>query len=298
MAATGPFAHGSYPLADSLRYEGDPGLFGPDSVSWRVIGDVAAFVGGVRALFVQSAHPEVVAGVEQHSRYREDPLGRLARTSAYVTATTFGAIPEVEEAVAKVRRAHRVVAGFSHRGLPYSADAPALSAWVHNALTDSFLRCYQEFGPERLTDEEADRFVAEQSEVGRLLEAYPLPATAVDLAEWVEWHPHLAPSPGMEDAVEFLRHPPLETVGQKAGYQVMQAAAVATLPERLRRVLDVERRPGALRAGRALIATLRWALGMSPSWNLALVRVGAPVPVGLFRQLLPPPEAGATGRAV
>lgn len=297
-SATGPFAHGSYPLADSLRYQGDPGLFGPGSVSWRVIGDVAAFEGGVRALFVQSAHPEVVAGVEQHSRYREDPLGRLARTSAYVTATTFGAMPEVEEAVAKVRRAHRVVAGFSHRGLPYSADAPALSAWVHNALTDSFLRCYQEFGPERLTPEEADRFVAEQSEVGRLLEADPLPSTASELAEWVEWHPHLAPSPGMKDAVEFLRRPPLETPGQRVGYQMMQAAAVATLPERLRRVLDLKERPGALPVGRALISALRWALGMSPSWNLALVRVGAQVPPGLFRQPLPPPEAGATGRAV
>jgi uncharacterized protein (DUF2236 family) len=297
-SATGPFAHGSYPLADSLRYEGDPGLFGPGSVSWRVVGDVAAFVGGVRALFVQSAHPEVVAGVEQHSRYREDPLGRLARTSAYVTATTFGAMPEVEAAVAKVRRAHRIVAGYSHRGLPYSADAPALSAWVHNALTDSFLRCYQEFGPERLTDEEADRFVAEQSEVGKLLDADPLPSTAAGLAEWVEWHPHLGPSPGMEDAIEFLRRPPLETLGQKAGYQIMQAAAVATLPERLRRVLDVKQRSGALPAGRALMATLRWALGMSPSWNLALVRVGAQVPSGLFRQPLPPPGAGATGRAV
>lgn len=67
---------------------GDAGLLGPNSVSWRVIGDAAAFVGGIRALLVQTAHPEVVAGVEQHSRYRDDPLGRLNRTSVYVTETT------------------------------------------------------------------------------------------------------------------------------------------------------------------------------------------------------------------
>ncbi|NIR38143.1 MAG: DUF2236 domain-containing protein, partial [Actinobacteria bacterium] len=67
------FKHAEYPLAESLSYPGDPGLFGPDSVSWRVIGDVAAFLGGIRALLVQAAHPEVVAGVSDHSRYQEDP---------------------------------------------------------------------------------------------------------------------------------------------------------------------------------------------------------------------------------
>jgi len=87
-------AHGPQPLANTLSYAGDSGLLGPDSVSWKVIGDAAAFVGGIRALLVQAAHPEVVAGVEQHSRYRSDPLGRLSRTSAYVTETTYGAMPE------------------------------------------------------------------------------------------------------------------------------------------------------------------------------------------------------------
>ena len=72
---------------------GDPGLFGPDSVTWRVIGDVATFIGGIRALLVQAAHQEVAAGVADHSRYQDDPLGRLSRTSAYVTATAFGAMP-------------------------------------------------------------------------------------------------------------------------------------------------------------------------------------------------------------
>ncbi|MFP3915319.1 MAG: oxygenase MpaB family protein, partial [Actinomycetota bacterium] len=115
-AVARPFGHAPYPLADSLRYEGDPGLFGPGSVSWRVVGDVSSMLGGIRALLVQAAHPEVVAGVADHSRYREDPLGRLSRTSAYVTATTFGAMPEVEEAIERVRRAHRPVRGTSHRG--------------------------------------------------------------------------------------------------------------------------------------------------------------------------------------
>ena len=76
------FAHAPYPLDTTGRYAGDAGLFGPDSITWPVIGDASVFVGGIRALLVQAAHPEVVAGVFDHSRFREDPLGRLGRTSA------------------------------------------------------------------------------------------------------------------------------------------------------------------------------------------------------------------------
>ncbi|MGH8946356.1 MAG: oxygenase MpaB family protein, partial [Acidimicrobiia bacterium] len=98
-SATEPFAHAPYPLARTMDHRGDPGLLGPGSVSWMVIADIATFVGGMRALFIQAAHPEVVAGVGDHSDYREDPLGRLSRTSAYVTAATFGAMPEVEQGI-------------------------------------------------------------------------------------------------------------------------------------------------------------------------------------------------------
>ena len=115
----GLFAHGDDPMANTMEYAGDPGLFGPDSISWEVMGDASGFVAGIRALLIQAAHPEVVAGVADHSRYREDPLGRLSRTSAYVTATSYGAMPEVEQAVRIVRAAHHRVQGVSHRGLPY-----------------------------------------------------------------------------------------------------------------------------------------------------------------------------------
>lgn len=176
----------------TLDHPGDPGLLGPESISWRVIGDVAAFVGGIRALLIQTAHPEVVAGVEQHSRYRTDPLGRLTRTSFYVTSTTYGARPEVEEAVARVRAAHRTVRGTSERGRAYRADDPAMAAWVHNALTDSFLSAYQHYGPAPLSTAEADRFAREQARIGALLGASPLPDSAAALAEWVRVHPDVA----------------------------------------------------------------------------------------------------------
>jgi uncharacterized protein (DUF2236 family) len=286
LAATAPFRHAPYPLAHSLDYLGDPGLFGPGSVSWRVIGDPASFIGGVRALLIQAAHPEVVAGVGDHSRYREDPLGRLSRTSAYFTATTYGAMPEVERAIAQVRRVHRVVSGVSSRGIEYDADDPGYSAWVHNALTDSFLVANQAFGADRLTPAEADRFVLEQTRVGALLDSDPMPETAEELSTWIAGHPGPASSPEMRDAVDFLVDPPLDE-DLKLGYRLILEAAVATIPARLRDILEVTKTPGAILAGKAVAAGLRWALGASPSWRLALVRVGAPVPSGLFKQPLP-----------
>lgn len=276
---TGLFAHAPYPLEDSLQYEGDPGLFGPDSVTWRVLGDVATFVGGIRALLVQAAHQEVAAGVADHSRYQDDPLGRLSRTSSYVTATAFGAMPEVESAVRIVRRAHRPVQGESHRLKGYSADDPAHAAWVHNVLTYSFLDAYQHFGRDKMDERDADRFVAEQTAVGRLLDAHPLPRTADALTDWVVGHPDVGISPGMETAVDFLRSPPLP-LKIRIAYRVLYWAAVATIPQSLRRVLGLRKLPGAILMGRALIKFLRWALGSSPSWYLALTRVGAPLPDG------------------
>ena len=274
MAAAGSlFAHGPYPLAETLSHAGDPGLFGPDSQTWRIVADTAVFVAGIRALLVQAAHPEVVAGVADHSRYREDPLGRLSRTAAYVTATSFGAMPEVEAAVGAVRRRHRPVVGESHRGLHYDASDAGLAAWVHNSLTDSFLAAYRAYGAAPVSAADADRFVAEQTAVGRLLGADPLPDTASDLTDWVIGHPALAPSPGAEEAIRFLRRPPLPLIVLPT-YGLLFRAAVATLPERIRDIVGVHGLPGDLELGRASVTLLRWTLGTSPDLKLARARMG------------------------
>ena len=285
-SATGPFGHIEYPLRHTLDFPGDPGVCGPGSASWSVISDVAAFVGGIRALLIQSAHPEVVAGVADHSRYRVDPLGRLSRTSAYVTATTFGAGPEVERAVKAVRVAHNRVQGISHRGRSYSAAAPDLSAWVHNVLTDSFLAAHRAFGAAGLTPAAADRFVREQARIGRMLGADPLPEEAPSLSRWVADHPDLAPSPGMRAAVDFLADPPLDRI-QTAGYRLLYLGAVSTIPGRIRHLLGIRLCLGSRTAGAAGVRLLRSVLGFSPTWNLALIRTGSPVPEGVFRQPLP-----------
>jgi len=284
-ATTSLFSHGPQALQNTLDYSGDPGVLGPNSVSWKVIGDAAAFVGGSRAFVVQAAHPEVVAGVEDHSRYRNDPFGRLNRTSVYVTETTYGALPEVEAAVALVRNAHQPVRGRSARGRPYSASAPQMAAWVHNVLTDSFLAAYQAYGPQPLTTSEADQFVAEQAIIGALLDASPLPETACELSRWIAENQSLASSEAQESALCFLQDPPLP-FGVKIGYRPLFNAAVPTMQPAVRSALGIEPTRCSEQIGRLTVGALRWALGSSPSWHLALVRAGASVPPGLFRQPL------------
>ncbi len=280
-SVSGMFAHAEMPLRHTRDFPGDPGLCGPGSISWRVIGDVSVFIGGIRALLIQAAHPEVVAGVDDHSRYRDDPLGRLSRTSFYVTSATFGAMPEVKEAIDLVNSAHQGVSGTSHRGQAYSASTPELAAWVHNSLTDSFLESYQRFGG-RLSPAEADQFVVEQSHVGDMLGAAPLPTTAGALREWITEHPALGPSPGMRAAVSFLQSPPIPAA-QKAGYQILMNGAIATIPRELTSVLGLTTVPGARAASTAMVLGLRRIMKNSPAWQAALERCGVPYDRRLFR---------------
>ena len=275
------FSQGEQPLSQTHLHPGDIGLFGPESVSWRVMGDVSSFVGGVRALLLQALHPEVAAGVADHSEYELDPLGRLNRTSLFVTTVNYGSMPEVGAAIQRVRRVHQPVSGTSERGIAYSASQPRLGAWVQNTLTDSFLDAYQNFCC-RLERHEADEFVREQSKIGQLLGIVDLPQSADELRYWITEHPDLEGSAALEEAWKFLRDPPLQA-GQLFGYRVIRGAAIATLPESLAQLAGVSPRPGAAFAGRCLISSLRWAMKCSPAWKEALDRCGAEYDQSKFR---------------
>ena len=83
--------------------EREPGWFGPDSVVWRLHADPCMLAGGMRALLMQALEPRAMAGVAQHSAYKEDPWGRLRRTTEFVYATTYGDAASAEAACARVR---------------------------------------------------------------------------------------------------------------------------------------------------------------------------------------------------
>ena len=115
------------------------GLFGPGSVTWRVHADPMFAVAGLRALILQALHPIAMQAVDAHSLYHEDVWGRLTRTAEYVAVTTYGTVGEALTAAARVRSVHSQVTGRTADGRPYAADDPALLAWVHCCLVDSFL---------------------------------------------------------------------------------------------------------------------------------------------------------------
>ena len=134
----------------------DEGFFGPASVTWRVSTDLAAPVAGLRSLLVQALHPLAMAGVDQHSDWRTDPVGRLAATSAYEATVTFGDRAGATRAAQRVRAIHEHVRGVDTvTGRPYAAGDPALLVWVHNALVDSGLAASALFGTP-LAAEDAD----------------------------------------------------------------------------------------------------------------------------------------------
>jgi uncharacterized protein (DUF2236 family) len=103
---------------------GDPGLFGPESVTWRVNGDASLVIGGLSALMLQALHPLALAVVFDHSNFKEQPLRRLSRTASFVRATTYASTPVAESVIATVRQMHTRVVGVAPHGVPYRADDP------------------------------------------------------------------------------------------------------------------------------------------------------------------------------
>jgi uncharacterized protein (DUF2236 family) len=65
------------------------GVFGPDSLSWRIDREALTFLGAGRALLLQLADPWVAAAIVQHSRTLADPIGRFHRTFAVVFTIVF-----------------------------------------------------------------------------------------------------------------------------------------------------------------------------------------------------------------
>lgn len=177
----------------------DPGLFGPASISWQIHADPAAAIGGVRALLMQSLHPEAMAGVAKHSSYKTDPWGRLARTAEYIAVTTFGTTAEAQRAAARVRMVHEKL----------GVDRPDLLLWVHLGFVDSLLRAAQRSGL-ALTQIEADLYVKEQVISAQLLGAPDAPTTQAELVAAIdEYLPMLGATKEAQEAARFIAFPPM-----------------------------------------------------------------------------------------
>ncbi|MER8187761.1 oxygenase MpaB family protein [Kitasatospora sp. NPDC094015] len=264
------------------RPAGDPGLFGPGSVVWRVHEHPAGMlVGGFAALLLQSLHPLAMAAVDAHSDFREDPTGRLNRTARFVTTTTLGSTAAAERAIASVRKIHLRIRGTAPDGRPYRADDPELLTWVHTAEVRCFLAGHQAFAATPLTPAECDSYFAEAALVAERLGAVGIPRSRAEVVAYLaRIRPELGVTPPALEVLDLLRRfgrSPRERVVVR----LLTNASIGLLPDWARAELGIHRprsvraawdRPLARTAGRLLV----WICGPSPIRAAAHARVAAP----------------------
>jgi uncharacterized protein (DUF2236 family) len=210
------------------------GLFGPESVTWRLHADPLLAVGALRALLLQALHPVAMAAVAEHSGFREDPWGRIRRTAEYIGVTTYGTTDEAARVAARVRGIHRpLTARDPETGELHRVDEPALLLWVHCCEVDSFLTTLRRGGV-RISDRDADRYVAEQVRAARLVGIDPdeieVPQNVAGLAGYFERvRPQLHATAAAYEGARFVLSPPMRWWVRLATPAVPSWAALASL---------------------------------------------------------------------
>jgi uncharacterized protein (DUF2236 family) len=219
------------------RQPRDLGLFGPDSVAWRLHADPVMIVAAIRALLVQALEPRAMAGVDQHSNYRDDPWRRLGRTVEFIVATTYGDTATAEAACATVRRIHDRVHGIEPvTGRAYSAHDPDLLLWVHAVEVHSAVIAYRSYA-HRVSDDDADRYVAEMAVVAELLGLPPAmaPRNMGELREYLHRVDGLQLTPAAREGMRTILVPPMPLAMRPISV-VPITAAIAILPRVARRL--------------------------------------------------------------
>ncbi len=262
--------------------EGDTaGLYLPSDAPWVVHGNVATLIGGIRALLMQALHPGSLTGVEQHSRYEHDPLGRLAGTTRWLTVMTFGSQEAIDLEAGRVNRMHDHVKGEYTTGLgetkPYKAADSDLLLWVHIAFTESFLTTHELYGEEEIPGG-PDEYIAQWSKAVIPLGLTKAPMSKAEMQAEIQRFKNdglLATSETTKRVVEFIRKPPLSKTALLA-YDRMFDGAVASLPTEFQEMLGLKGKPLKFVAPvtRGILRSLRLALGpSSPLEDVAIKRL-------------------------
>jgi uncharacterized protein (DUF2236 family) len=247
----------------------DAGLFGPDSVVWRVHADRSMAVGGLRALLLQAVHPIAMAGVDQFSDYREAPWGRLFRTAEFVGVTTYGTVPEAEAAGAAVRSVHARLVG-SYDSRPFRVDDPDLLRWVHVCEAESFLTTYRRAGGS-LRPADADRYYAEMERAAALVGAVGVPTCEAEVRDYyASMRDQLRVEGPARAAALFIVRPPMKrwvafATPARPAWAALGGLAFALLPRWARRLYALPSLPTTDLAASVAARSLRTALAAVPS---------------------------------
>lgn len=240
-------------------------LFDPDSVIWRVHGDVTTMmIGGVAALLMQMLHPAALAGVWDHSNFRHDMLGRLRRTARFIAVTTYAERQQADAAIERVKAIHRQVRGTLADGTPYRADDPHLLAWVHLCETIGFLDAWVTYGDPAMTHAQRDEYVRQSGLVAQRLGADPVPETRAEAEAMIATFRHeLRVDDRTREIARLVLSQPSRSLSAAPAQGLMMRAAVDLMPRWAQdmhgRHLSRRSRPVVRAGALAMTRTLNWA---------------------------------------
>ncbi|EOZ9094646.1 oxygenase MpaB family protein [Klebsiella aerogenes] len=235
--------------------KGEPGLFGPQSAIWQVHGDFTSMLcGGISALLLQMLHPLALAGVWDHSRFREDIFGRLRRTSQFISATTFGTTDDAERLIAKVQGIHQRISGVAPDGTPYRASDPALLTWVHVAECSSFMASHLRYKRTIVTAARQEQYYREAAEVARRLGAEDIPETPRQVAEYLQdMRPQLRCDERTQEVAQVLLTTRLPGRLSRPVGRWMMVAGIDLLPDWAQQMLAIPINPLQRRTARVAV---------------------------------------------
>ena len=230
---------GGGPPVAFLEPPGDRGLFGPESMAWKVHADfISMMIGGISSLVLQALHPKALAGVWDHSSFREDLKGRLGRTAFFIAATTSGSQEMAANAISRVNQIHQKVTGFDEFNEPYRANDPELLAWVHLTETRSFMRSYESYRSEALRSQQKDQYFAEMKMLGEKLGANNLPDTYLATEQAIKQYiPQLHYGDRAKTIIELLDHFP-SNLSSKPFVKMISRAGFLNLPDWVYPIID------------------------------------------------------------
>jgi uncharacterized protein (DUF2236 family) len=256
----------------------DAGFYGPESDVWKVHGSLATLVGGVRALLMQAAYPAALAGVSQHSAYDTDPLGRLERTTRWLTITSFGSTEAIAKEARRVNALHSHVVGAYKDGQNqerhYEASQSRHLLWVHCAFTDSFLTAYRELGRDQ--DRSVSGYVGEWAKSAEPLGLKDAPHSDKELIDVLNdfLNNEIGEIEPTRRIVHFIIHPPFSKAAMPF-YRILCNAAISTMDPRVLKALGLKEKSRIwLKVVKPLLNILQLLLGNeSPSQTIARERI-------------------------
>jgi uncharacterized protein (DUF2236 family) len=251
---------------DYAAPKGDPGMFGPDSLAWKIHANpVSLAIGGVAAVILELAEPRVRTGVWEHSIFKTDPLKRMQRTGEATLITTYGPTPAAEARIAMVTRMHERVSGVTPEGQAYTALDPELMTWVHITAGWGFLNAYDRY-VEALSPADKDRYFAESARLGRGFGAADAPASVAEVEQWfARMDPKLKPHPIIGEFLGIVAATsPIGAAGRLVQPLLVQAA-IDLLPPPLRSRLELPVAPMMRAVARPALRLMAKAAAAAPS---------------------------------